>query len=485
MITIFPVFVVLTILAFLSLFYKLWWSPIHLQKSLHSQGLKGPSYKFIHGSTKEIIKMRKEAISTSFDLSHHDLFPRIMPHINTWMKLYGNNFLIWIGHQPQVVVSDPELVKEILTNKEGVFQKIKPISYVKKLLGDGLVVAEGEKWSRLRKLANHAFHGESLKDMVPEMVASVETMLERWRYIEGEEIEVSKEFRILTSEVISRTAFGSSYLEGENIFEMLTKLAVLASRNAFKIRFPGLGEIWRSKDDIESEKIEKSLRNSIVSMIRKREYGVMKGEAQNFGSDFLGSLLKAHHNTDPKNRISVDDIIDEFYTDWQEKAREEVLQLIGKENPTVEAISRMKILTMVVNEALRLYSPVTAVTRKIQRKIKLGKYEIPANVDVNIPTLVLHRDPEIWGKDSHLFNPERFSEGLAKATNGNSMAFLPFGFGPRICVGLNFAANEAKIALSMMMQRYKFTLSPNYVHSPFLLLTLKPQHGIQIILQSL
>ena len=82
----------------------------------------------------------------------------------------------------------------------------------------------------------------------------------------------------------------------------------------------------------------------------------------------------------------------------------------------------------------------------------------------------------------HLFKPEGFSEGIAKAINNNIAAFFPFGIGPRNCVGLNFATTEAKIALSMIIQRYAFTLSPAYVHSPFQLVTIRPQHGVQVML---
>lgn len=142
-------------------------------------------------------------------------------------------------------------------------------------------------------------------------------------------------------------------------------------------------------------------------------------------------------------------------------------------------------LTMIINEALRLYGPAVSVTRRTHCKTRLGRYEIPANVQVNVPILGLHRNPDTWGQDAHVFDPERFSEGLAKATKGNTAAFLPFGFGPRMCVGVNFATNEAKIALSMILQRYKFTLSPNYVHSPAQITTINPQHGIQIILHNL
>ncbi|KAL0372535.1 UNVERIFIED_CONTAM: cytochrome [Sesamum calycinum] len=115
----------------------------------------------------------------------------------------------------------------------------------------------------------------------------------------------------------------------------------------------------------------------------------------------------------------------------------------------------------------------------------LGKFKFPANVELAIPPLALHRNPDIWGPDAHLFKPERFAEGLAKATKGNPTAFLAFGFGPRTCVGLNYASYEVKIALSMILQQYKFTLSPNYVHAPFLALMIQPKHGAQILLQPL
>ncbi|PON97256.1 Cytochrome P450, E-class, group I, partial [Trema orientale] len=108
-----------------------------------------------------------------------------------------------------------------------------------------------------------------------------------------------------------------------------------------------------------------------------------------------------------------------------------------------------------------------------------------ANIDFFVPILALHHDPQIWGEDVLLFKPERFSEGVAKATNDNTAAFIPFGMGPRTCVGFSFAIIEAKIALTMILQRYSFTLSPAYVHSPVQILTTRPQYGVQVILHPL
>ncbi|CAI0463248.1 unnamed protein product [Linum tenue] len=99
--------------------------------------------------------------------------------------------------------------------------------------------------------------------------------------------------------------------------------------------------------------------------------------------------------------------------------------------------------------------------------------------------MAIHHDPDIWGEDVNLFKPERFSEGIAKATNNNPTAFMPFGMGPHICAGFNFATNEAKITIAMILQRFTFSLSPGYVHSPFPFLAVRPEKGVQVIINAL
>ncbi|KAK9932872.1 hypothetical protein M0R45_020094 [Rubus argutus] len=337
----------------------------------------------------------------------------------------------------------------------------------------------------------------------------LETILERWRSHEGKEIEVFEKFRLFTSEAIAKTAFGSSYVEGELIFEKLMKLAFLLFKNLLTVKVPGISKIFKSRDEIESERLEKGIRNSIIEIVRKREKKAMRGEEDSFGSDFLGLLLKAHHDANQKQKISVDDLVDDcktFYfagqetsnsllawtvfllalhTDWQEEARKEVLQLFGKQNPNPDGISKLKTMSMIINESLRLYPPSFVIPWRAEREVRLGKLIVPANVELVFSILSLHHEPQFWGLDVQLFKPERFSEGIAKATNNNLGAFMPFGHGPRTCVGMNFATTEAKIALSMILQRYSFTLSPGYVHSSYKFVTLRPQHGVQVMLQPL
>ncbi|CAL8095434.1 unnamed protein product [Prunus armeniaca] len=501
----------LLVLVLIKILHKLWWAPARLQKLMASQGIKGPPYRLIHGNTKDISNMIKEAMSKPKSLSSsHDVLSVVQPHVHSWTKIYGKNYLQWHGSKAQLVITEPELCKEILNNKDKAYPKRERESFVKKLLGDGLVTtAEGEKWAKMRKLATHAFHGENLKSMIPAMVASAETMLERWKNYEGKEIEVFGEFRFFTSEVISRTAFGSSYIEGQHIFEMLMKLGFLLSKNALTIRVPGISKLFKTGDEIESEKLEKDVRASILEIVRKREEKVMTGGEDSFGSDFLGLLVKAHHDANDSQRISVDDLIDDcktFYvagqettnsllawtvlllahhTDWQEEARKEVIQMFGKQTPNPDGIAKLKTMSMIINESLRLYPPVIFFERKAAREVRLGNLVVPANVELQIPNLAFHHDAKFWGADVQLFKPERFSEGVAKATKDNMVAFLPFGMGPRTCVGFNFATIEVKIALSMILQHYSFTLSSAYVHSPFHFLTVRPQHGVRVTLHPL
>ncbi|KAK7822137.1 cytochrome p450 cyp749a22 [Quercus suber] len=137
------------LLALIRVLLKLCWTPIRMQFLMGSQGIKGPSYRSFHGSTKEILNMKKEAMSRPMDLSH---------------DIVSRNFLQWNGPEAQMVVTEPELIKEILNNRDNAFPKPKTTEgFIKKLLGDGLVTSEGEKWAKMRKLANSAFHAESLK----------------------------------------------------------------------------------------------------------------------------------------------------------------------------------------------------------------------------------------------------------------------------------------------------------------------------------
>ncbi|KAF6147035.1 hypothetical protein GIB67_036754 [Kingdonia uniflora] len=192
---------------------------------LRSQGIKGPSCKFNLENSKEVYKMRRKSIIQPAEFSHH-ILPGIQPH--SWINMYmGRNVLSWNGSVAHLIITEPDLIKEIFNNKNGVYSKskIKAVGFMKK--GDGLVseTLEGLKWVRQHKLANHVFEKVNIIYVIPAMLTSVEMIVERWRHFEGKEIEIFEEFKVATAYVISKAAFGSNYLEGAKIFQNISKLA--------------------------------------------------------------------------------------------------------------------------------------------------------------------------------------------------------------------------------------------------------------------
>ncbi|KAI3519037.1 hypothetical protein L1887_08013 [Cichorium endivia] len=172
------------------------------------------------------------------------------------------------------------------------------------------------------------------------------------------------------------------------------------------------------------------------------------------------------------------------HQEWQSRAREEVLNILGDKKMDLDGLNHLKVVNMILLEVLRLYPPVVGLARIVDKDITLGDFSLPSGIQIGLPIMLMHYDEKNWGSDVKKFNPDRFSEGISKATK-NQVIYLPFGWGPRICVGQNFALLEAKIALAMILKRFSFKLSPSYVHAPHNVLILQPQYGAHLILNKL
>ncbi|OWM88552.1 hypothetical protein CDL15_Pgr002319 [Punica granatum] len=259
--------------------------------------------------------------------------------------------------------------------------------------------------------------------------------------------------------------------------------------------------------------IYEQVQSLLRTMIDKREKAMEAGKAAT--DDLLGLLLESNAKEIRENRrrgdrkvgMSMGDVIEEcklFYLvgqettssllawamvllsihpQWQDCARLEVLQVLGRDRlPSFDELNHLKIVTMILYEVLRLYPPVPLFARDVPNETKLGELTIPAGVKLLMPALLIHHDRELWGEDAKEFKPERFCDGISKATK-NQLLYFPFGWGPRICLGQNLSLIEVKIAMAMILQRFSFELSPSYAHAPMSAFTLQPQHGVQVILR--
>ncbi|KAK7257106.1 hypothetical protein RIF29_30834 [Crotalaria pallida] len=490
----------------------LWLSPKRLERCLREQGLKGNSYTLLFGDLKAFSNMLQKAASKPININD-DIVPRVLPFQHQLVNNYGKNSFLWYGPKPTVHIMNPEAIKDVL-NKIHHFEKptFNPLA---KYLITGLVDLENEKWSKHRKIINPAFNLVKLKLVLPAMYQCCNLMINKWKTLVSEkgscELDVWPFFNSLTGDVISRTAFGISYEEGTRIFQLQKEQAELTSKVLTSLYVPG----WRfvpTKMNKRMKEIEYEIRKLLRGIIQKQEKAMKTGEAPN--DNLLGLLLESNHTeieehgNDKSVGMNIDDVINEcklFYfagqettsvllnwtivllsqfPNWQTQAREEVIEIFGTNEPDYDGLNRLKVVTMILYEVLRLYPPVSAVTRVVTKETRIGNLTLPAGAFATIPTMLVHRDSELWGDDAEEFKPERFSEGILKATKGQ-VSFLPFGWGPRICIGQNYALLEAKMALCLILQHFSFELSQSYAHAPFSIITLHPQFGTSIILHKL
>ncbi|GLU17750.1 hypothetical protein SLE2022_341060 [Rubroshorea leprosula] len=487
-----------------------WLRPKKLERDLRQRGFAGNSYRFLYGDMKENAMMIKEAKSRPINLTD-DILPRVIPFVYHTVKKYGKNSFTWFGPIPRVNIMNPEHIREIFT-KIYDFQKPKSNPLIR-LLANGLVSRNGDKWAKHRRLLNPAFHQEKLKLMLPAFYQSCNEMIVKWEKLVSQEgsseLDVWPDLSSLTSDAISRTAFGSSYEEGKKIFQLQDELGQLIMQVLQSIYIPGL-RFLPTKRNKRMKEVERQIRASLKGVIDKRLNAMKDGKAAN--DDLLGILLESNlsesKGLDGDVGMSMDDVIEECklfyfagqettsvllawtmvllsqYPDWQARAREEVLSVFGNNEPNFDSLNHLKIVTMILYEVLRLYPPVLSLVRTIHKETKLGNLTLPAGVQVALPTALVHHDPELWGHDVKEFKPERFGEGISKATK-NQVSFFPFAWGSRICIGQNFALIEAKMAMAMMLKRFWFELSPSYAHAPFPVITLRAQHGVHVILHKL
>ncbi|KAI7756179.1 hypothetical protein M8C21_027752, partial [Ambrosia artemisiifolia] len=446
----------------------LWFKPKKIEKFLKDQGLKGTPYRFLYGDLKEY-------------------------SLTTLVHIY-----------------EPAMIREVFANYN-TYQKQRSGNPLTKLLARGLADAEGDQWVKHRKIINPAFHMEKLKHMISAFYVSCNEMIDKWENVltpeSSGEVDVWPYLQTFSSDVISRTAFGSSFEEGRKIFELQREQARLVIKAANSIYIPG-SRFLPTKNNKRMIEIDQQVKSSIKNIINKRVVAMKAGETSH--DDLLGILLDSNykeikHHGNRNFGLSIEDVIEEcklFYfagqettgnmlvwtmillgqhSEWQTRAREEVLHVFGDKTPDIDGLTHLKVINMIFNEVLRLYSPAVLLRRLLHDESKLGNLTLPPGTVIQINALILHHDKDTWGEDANEFNPQRFFDGVSKATKGQA-AYLPFGGGPRICIGQNFAILEAKMALAMILQRFSFVLSPSYSHAPHAMPTLQPQYGAQLIL---
>ncbi|KAF6999897.1 hypothetical protein CFC21_015870 [Triticum aestivum] len=493
---------------------RLVWRPRAIAGRLARQGVRGPGYRFFVGNLGDIRRLRAAGAGLVLDVSSHDFIPISQPQFRQWIPLYGRVFLYWFGSTPNMCVADLGMAKQLLSDRTGLFPKnwMNPIV---RLVGKGLVMTDGDVWHRHKKVLHPAFNVDKLKVMTSTMVDCVLSMASRWEAQlashgkkDCQEIELTSQFEELTADVISRTAFGSSYREGRKIFLALNEIQLIAFSTLWTDYIPGFRFV-PTKKNMRLWKLNKMMRSTLVEIIENR---LAAKDTDGYGSDLLGLMLEAcAPEQGQAPLLSMDEIIDECKTfffagqetslhmlnwtmfllgthpEWQRKLREEVLRECGGDHqvPTYDTLSRLRLVNLFLLETLRLYSPVPLIRRRTRSEVELGGVTVPRDALLTIPIATMHRDREVWGEDADEFNPMRFDAGGGGAAASHANALLSFSMGPRTCIGQNFAMVQAKAEVAVILRRFALSLSPSYVHAPTDVITLRPKYGLPMIITRL
>ncbi|XP_010278928.1 PREDICTED: cytochrome P450 714C2-like [Nelumbo nucifera] len=495
------------------LYNVLWVKPERLRSELGKQGIRGPPRTLVLGNILDM-KRAQSAVAKSLreeDASNmtHNLSSRLFPFFEQWRSQYGHIFMFAVGNAQLLHVTQPDIVKEISVCTSLNFGKP---SYQHKdrgpLLGQGILTSNGIAWAHQRKIIAPQLYMDKVKGMIDLITESTISLMNLWKSkIENGggvgEIKIDEDLRSFSGDVISRACFGSSYSKARDIFLKLRLLQDAMSKKSLTTGIPGMRYV-PTKSNREIWRLEKEIRRLILKVVKERE--ASKQPEKDLLQTILEGAKEGDLSPEATDRFIVDNCkniylagyettaVSSLWTlmllashpEWQARVRQEVLQVCGsgKLLPDADMLRRMKLLTMVIHESLRLYPPVAIISREALKDMKFGDIHVPESVNVWTSVTWLHLDPEYWGPDSYKFNPDRFANGIAGACKLPYL-YMPFGVGPRICLGQNLAMQELKILLSLILTNFSFSLSPNYRHSPALRLVIEPEHGIDLLITRL
>ncbi|KAL0458977.1 UNVERIFIED_CONTAM: cytochrome [Sesamum latifolium] len=497
----------------LGLFFRLYNAlvaePGRLRSALRRQGLRGPPPTFLLGNILEMKRARDaaaKAAAANGPPTSHNCGAALLPFFEEWRKTYGDVFMVSLGNTQIVHVTQPEMVREITTCTS--LDLGKPTYQAKdrgSLLGQGILTSNGALWAHQRKILAPELYMDKVKGMIILIQDSTIALLNSWRNIVEREggladINIDQDMRSFSGDVISRACFGSSYSKGEEIFMKLRELQEAASKKVLATWIPGMRHL-PTKSNREAWALEKEVKTLIMNVVKERNEA---GSENDLLQMVIVGAKNSNLSRDAIDRFIVDNCKNIYlagyettavsatwclmllaaHPEWQERIRAEVLDICKGQIPDAEMIRKMKLLTMAINESLRLYPPVSIISREALKDLKFGSINFPKGVNLWTLVTTLHTDPQNWGPDSYQYNPERFANGITGACKLPHL-YMPFGVGPRVCLGQNLALAELKILISMILSKFSISLSPKYVHSPALHLVIEPAHGVNLLIKQL
>jgi enediyne biosynthesis protein E7 len=365
------------------------------------------------------------------------------------------------GHgAPLLMIHAAEDVRRVLATNRGNYVKGLGFDRVRILLGDGLITSDGELWARQRAMMQPMFHRRVMAHFASSIAASNDALLARWEASadQGQPVNVTEGMSTMTLDIVLRSIFGHDLDRlvaetGSNPFDLVAQHSARDLRFAY--RFRSLNRLVAGL--IERRRREAGEHHDFVAMLmatRDAATGAPMSERELI--DEIMTLIVAGHETTATGLNWTWYLLSQ-HPEAEARLHAELDALPEQHPLELAASGELPVARAIVDEALRLYPPVWVFTRRALKADTLGGFPLPAGTNVILPTYVIHRHPRYW-HEPDAFRPERFEPG--GEGQGASFAYIPFGAGPRRCLGDGFAIYEMLANLSRFARRFRLRMVP-------------------------
>jgi cytochrome P450 len=419
----------------------------------------------------------------------------VLGFLTACAQQYGDIVPIRLPGRRLILLNHPDLIENVLTAHARHTTKTLLLQSLRPVLGDGLLLSEGDTWLRQRRLIQPAFHRQRIAAYGDVMAGYAERAMEQWK--DGETRDVHADMMAITQAIVAKTLFDADVSDAAwDVGQALHVLMEDFSRRRTRLlELPA----WVPTPGRRRARGATARLDAIVYSIiaARRATGEDRGD--------LLSILLAAQDADDGSRMTDRQARDEIMTlflaghettavslswtwyllaqhpDVEARLGAELASVLGGRLPTVADLPRLRYAEMVVTESMRLYPPAFILTRRVAEPFEVAGHRIEPETGLLMSQWVVQRDRR-WFDAPEAFRPERWEHDLAKRLP--RYAYFPFGGGPRLCIGNTFALMEATLLLATIAQRFRFALAPRASVTPMLSVTLRPAHGIAMILSA-
>jgi cytochrome P450 len=400
-----------------------------------------------------------------------------------------------LGPQHTFLLSHPDHIQNVLVAHDWNFLKGRGLQRAKKVLGKGLLTSEGNFHRRQRRLSQPAFHRQRIAAYAQTMAEYAARRREQWK--QGETRDIAQEMMSLTLAIVAKTLFDAD-VETEapeigralgEVLEMFSTFSSPLTEVLDRLPLPKNRRVQQAKmrlDEtiyriIEERRGDSRDRGDLLSMLMlaqdtEEDSGGMSDEQLR---DEVMTLFLAGHET-TANALTWTWYLLSEHPEVEARMQAEIDSVLGGKLPTFEDVGRLTYTEMVFTESMRLYPPVWVMGRRSISGYKVGKYYVPAKSIILLSQYVMHHDERFY-PEPEKFDPERWTPEARAARP--RYAYFPFGGGPRMCIGEQFAWMEGILLIATIAQEWKLRLVPGHPIKLQPLITLRPKHGMRMTVE--